>query len=335
MQQTFQATLQGGNAAEHLYGLCAAGIWRGVWVIRTDSPLFSLAFVILPIFIILKKTIHAERFMRIECKVNDHLTHLFETDGAVIAKETGSHHLEVYQSKMFGKVIVIDGESLYLQNESVMMDEMLVHVPMCVHTEAKKVLILGGIHAGAAYEFHRHNDVHVDMIEPDVTLVQTLREYFGYAETSWNNPRFSFAPSEWTGWISEFQAGHYDIVVVNPASHRFSPDDAFLNDVKRVLKPEGVCVFKSPHLIYCHSAFKGLLEMLATRFRIAMPYVSGHATVPFTMLFASDQFHPTADLMLQKAEMLDELNYYTPELHKAAFSLPKFLEGALAGIAKN
>ena len=43
------------------------------------------------------------------------------------------------------------------------------------------------------------------------------------------------------------------------------------------------------------------------------------------LLFASRRYHPTADLKLQKADMLEGLSYYSADMHTAAFVLPPAL----------
>lgn len=42
MQGYFQATLQGGNTAEHLDLVCAVGIWKGVYLPKLLSKILSL-----------------------------------------------------------------------------------------------------------------------------------------------------------------------------------------------------------------------------------------------------------------------------------------------------
>ena len=52
-------------------------------------------------------------------------------------------------------------------------------------------------------------------------------------------------------------------------------------------------------------------------------------------VFASKLYHPTADIQLQKADMLEDLLYYHANLHLSAFVLPKVVKSALLGVAKN
>ena len=61
-----------------------------------------------------------------------------------------------------------------------------------------------------------------------------------------------------------------------------------------------------------------------------MPFRFGHNT----SILASKKYHPTADLVLQRADLLDDLQYYSSEIHKAVFVFPAAEHKALTGIAK-
>ena len=61
-----------------------------------------------------------------------------------------------------------------------------------------------------------------------------------------------------------------------------------------------------------------------------MPFKFGHNT----SIIASKRYHPTADINLQRADLLDGLNYYSAEIHNASFVFPAGEHKALTGIAK-
>lgn len=51
--------------------------------------------------------------------------------------------IDVFQSKEFGKMIVLDGEIIFSEADEFIYNEMVVHVPMAVHPHVKNVLIIG------------------------------------------------------------------------------------------------------------------------------------------------------------------------------------------------
>lgn len=76
-----------------------------------------------------------------------------------------------------------------------------------------------------------------------------------------------------------------------------------------------------------------LMHAIRDSFEILMPYSSCFGS-EINLLFASKKYHPTADMILQRADFI-ESNYYTPMLHKASFVLPQWLKKRLLGVAKN
>lgn len=79
---------------------------------------------------------------------------------------------------------------------------------------------------------------------------------------------------------------------------------------------------------------KDALAQLSPLFDIAMPF-----SIPFSdnsiYIFCSKKYHPTADLQLQRADMLDGLEFYTPYIHKAMFEQPKFFSTFFNSLLKN
>ena len=71
------------------------------------------------------------------------------------------------------------------------------------------------------------------------------------------------------------------------------------------------------------------LENAGKEFRIAMPFFD------FECIFASNKYHPTADLSLQKSDFIEESSYYNSEIHTASFMLHAHAKRELLGVCKN
>jgi len=63
-----------------------------------------------------------------------------------------------------------------------------------------------------------------------------------------------------------------------------------------------------------------------------MPYNLGNGA---TALLASKAYHPTADLILHRADMLDNLSYYNCDIHPAAFAMGNYIRKEYLGSIKN
>ncbi|WP_024954546.1 hypothetical protein [Sulfurospirillum arcachonense] len=113
-----------------------------------------------------------------------------------------------------------------------------------------------------------------------------------------------------------------DVIVVN--SDRFN-DASFAAQINRVLRKDGLFVIKT------NENLKENMEGLGSLFGIVMTYnYEGKRAI-----LASKKYHPTADIVLQRADLIDDLSYYNVEMHMASFALATYMKKELLGIQKN
>jgi spermidine synthase len=118
----------------------------------------------------------------------------------------------------------------------------------------------------------------------------------------------------------------YDVVISEMAS-----DAALFAHVNRVLKDDGQFVTTHEPLDDVKSN-KSLMQILGNYFKVIMPYNLGTGS---TALLASKEYHPTADINLHRADMIDGLSYYNCDIHIAAFAMPNYIRKEYLGVIKN
>ena len=175
-------------------------------------------------------------------------------------------------------------------------NEMMVHVPLCTHKDPKKVLIISEDSSGMVDEIKKHDAISCDAISVDMNLLRDVAD------------------------------NAYDIVISELES-----DAAVLAHYNRILNDEGLLVTKHPSLEDV-DANKQMMEILGKYAKIIMPYNLGTSQ---TALLASKAYHPTADIILHRADMLDNLEYYNCDIHPAAFAMGNNVRKAYLGIIKN
>jgi spermidine synthase len=111
----------------------------------------------------------------------------------------------------------------------------------------------------------------------------------------------------------------FDIIVIDEFVN-----EELLGKAMEALKDKGIVVTRS-----ADGRIKDDLSMLGKYFRIVMPYHHQN------FIFASNFYHPTADLILQKSDLLDGLYYYNSEIHIAEFVLPTKMKEHLKKYLKN
>ena len=107
-------------------------------------------------------------------------------------------------------------------------------------------------------------------------------------------------------------------------------DEMILANIQRVLNDDGLIAFSTDSFSKNEEKLKTDLKLVGENFWIAMPFRFGHET----SILASKKYHPTADIILQRSDLLDDLEYYTTEMHHASFVFPAAQHKTLTGIAK-
>ncbi|WP_419770843.1 MAG: spermidine synthase [Candidatus Marinarcus sp.] len=117
-----------------------------------------------------------------------------------------------------------------------------------------------------------------------------------------------------------------DVIILNNTNI----DEMLLANIQRVLKDDGILAFETESFGNDEAKLKADLALAGQNFWIAMPFKFGHNT----SILASKKYHPTADIVLQVSDLLDDVNYYSTEVHSAAFVFPAYIHRKLTGIAK-
>ena len=174
-------------------------------------------------------------------------------------------------------------------------NEMMVHLPLCTHKEATKVLIVGSNNEDMKAQAAKHNKV--------------------------SNIEFGD-----TSIITSKSEKNIDVIILTDVKI----DELLLANISLILKEDGLIAFPSKAFSSDEDQLFADLKLVGSKFWIAMPFKFGHNT----SILASRRYHPTADLNLQRADLLDGLNYYSAEIHNASFVFPAAEHRALTGIAK-
>lgn len=171
--------------------------------------------------------------------------------------------------------------------------EMIVHVPLCSHPDIKKVLLIDI--DGLDEEFQRHHEVEIKKAN-----LQT------------------YSPKE----------REFEVVIVGDIE---ALDAVGAAKITTSLAENGVIV--CGNLSWDKNPAKTISQMKKfAKFNIILPYMYGFGLEyeqQGALLFCSNKYHPTADIILQKSDLLDGLKYYNSEIHLASFTLPTSTKKAI------
>jgi len=257
--------------------------------------------------------------------------------------QTEHQHLVLFEHKFFGKVLMLDGATQVTSKDEFIYHEMMTHVPIFAHGNARQVLIVGGGDCGIAEEVLKHKSVkRLTQVEIDASVVEFSKEHFPeFTRPVVANPRFDLIIDDGMNYVAE-TGRRFDVIIVDstdpqgPGKVLFS--EKFYRACRRCLNKGGVMVtqngvpiLQSSELV---SGIKKFCKLFADGYCYvaAIPtYVGGH----MAMGWASDNVKLRAAPMATIADRYKRAGrfptkYWTPEVHVAAFALPRFMAEQVA-----
>ncbi len=239
--------------------------------------------------------------------------------------------IAVFETEKLGRMLAIDGITMLTEYDEPAYHEMIVHVPLLVHPNPARVLVIGGGDGGTVREVLKHPHVEtVHVCELDEEVVKACRLYLPALASSFDDPKVKIFYQDGARYVAEHKSS-YDIIIVD-STDPIGPGQIlfqrpFYEDMKNALTGNGIAVTQCES-IYLHGhvisgvyAFaKDLYPRLGYYNTLVPTYPSG--LIGF--FICSLEHDPIEDLDEKRAEKLEGLSYYTTDLHRASFTLPRF-----------
>ncbi len=248
--------------------------------------------------------------------------------------ESKYQSIEVYETKSFGKMLVLDGVIMCTEWDEYAYHEMIAHVPMCVHPAPERVLVIGGGDGGTIREVLRHGSVKkVDLCEIDPDVVRLSIKHLPTMACSLNDPRVSVYNEDGAMFVKDRKKS-YDIIIVDssdpigPAEVLFS--EGFYVAMKESLRDDGIAVTQSESFFYHSDIVHSLTGFAKKHYAVPGYYFTVVPTYPSGIIgftFCSKKHHPLKDFNEERAiSLLPQLRYYNPGIHRGSFALPTFIK---------
>lgn len=261
------------------------------------------------------------------------------TDKHLFSEESEYQRIDVFESPQFGKFVTLDGNIIFSEADEFIYNEMVTHVPMAVHPNVKKVLIIGGGDGGVAREFCHYPEIEqIDVVEPDEMFVEVCRRFFPEMTKGLEDERVSVYHQDGLRFLRGCQ-NEYDIIVndsVDPFGHTeglFTKE--FYGGCYRALKEDGVMVYQHGSPFYdedeqaCRSMHRKVYKSFPIS-RVYQAHIPTCASGYWLFGFASKKYHPIQDFQKQRwKERAIKTWYYTGNMHMGAFMLPRYVEDLL------
>ncbi|NMB14326.1 MAG: polyamine aminopropyltransferase [Gallicola sp.] len=257
-------------------------------------------------------------------------------DKQLYSGQSDFQRIDVFESYDLGKVLVLDGFLMFTEKDEFIYHEMMVHVPMAVHPDVKKVLVIGAGDGGVIRELSGYKNIErIDLVEIDPMVVEVCKKYIPQTSLKMEDPRVHIYYEDGLRFTRR-KEDYYDLIIVD-STDPFGPGESlftkeFYGNSYKALKEDGIMVnqhespFYPQDALACKRAHKRIVDSfpIARIYQAHIPtYPSGH----WLFGFASKTYHPLKDLKEERwNERKLETKYYTTKLHLGAFYLPKYVE---------
>ncbi len=262
----------------------------------------------------------------------------YAVDRVLYEIQTRHQHLVLFKHKFFGKMLMLDGATQVTARDEFIYHEMMTHVPIFAHGKAREVLVVGGGDCGIAEEVLKHKSVErLTQVEIDASVVEFSKEHFPeFTKPVLRNKRFDLVIDDGMNFVVKTKR-RFDVIIIDstdpqgPGKVLFSRK--FYAACRRCMAKGGVMVtqngvpFMQPaELVASVGHFRKLFADGGCYVAAIPTYVGGH----MAMGWATNDRRLRAVPVKTLAERYKRAGrfptkYWTPEVHAAAFALPRFI----------
>jgi spermidine synthase len=271
----------------------------------------------------------------------------YQIDEVLYELQTEHQHLVLFEQPFFGKMLMLDGATQITKRDEFIYQEMMSHVPLLAHGKAREVLIIGGGDCGIAEEVLKHKTVrHLTQVEIDPAVVEFAKEHFPeFTKPVFADKRFESIIDDGMKYVAK-TARRFDVIIVDstdpqgPGKILFSEKfyracKGCMNSSGVLVTQNGVPIFQPAELTSSISKFRNLFADGSCYVAAIPTYIGGHMAMGFATDTTRLRRLPVKTIAerYRKAGSFST-KYWTPEVHAAAFALPRFIAEAVAKARK-
>jgi spermidine synthase len=271
-------------------------------------------------------------------------THMHALSNTYFSGRTQFQDVGVVESPVFGKMLILDGDTQSSQADEYIYHDTLVHPAMIMTDRPKKVLMLGAGEGATLREVLRHNTVEkVIMVDIDKEVVDLCRKYLPeWSDGAFENSKAEIHYMDAFKFVNESKE-KYDLIISDltepledsPSYKLFTIE--FFRTIKEHLTDGGSYVLQASttdfHNLDLHTVMFNTLSKVFKVTRSFSSRVPAYDTM-WGFIFCSDKNDP---LLITKEEVdkriaeriKGELKYYDGITHLHMFNTPKYLRKAI------
>ncbi|MDA8230676.1 MAG: polyamine aminopropyltransferase [Magnetospirillum sp.] len=271
-------------------------------------------------------------------RLYDHWQQSFLVTKELHRSEGGLQEIGLFETPGFGRVLTLDGVIQVTTGDEFIYHEMLAHVPIYAHGAVRTACVVGGGDGGMLREILKHPGVeHAVVVEIDGGVVDFCRQYLPTVSAgAFDDSRAEVVIADGVEFMRA-TSRRFDLIVVDstdpigPGEVLFT--ESFYKDCARCLTGEGIVVnqngvpfLQGQEVTDTYRRRKPHFADVGYYLAAVPTYVGGFMALGW----ASKSARPRAETLEAIRSRFERdpipTRYYTPEIHKASFALPKFVQ---------
>ncbi|MBS4218856.1 spermidine synthase [Bacillus sp. FJAT-49711] len=263
-------------------------------------------------------------------KQTDHYGITMKIKRTLHTEQTDFQMLEMLETEEWGNMLLLDGMVMTTERDEFVYHEMVAHVPLFTHPHPKNVLVVGGGDGGVIREIMKHPSVKkAVLVDIDGKVIEYSKQFLPTIAGELDNDRVEVKVDDGFMEIAKSE-DEYDVIMVDstepvgPAVNLFTK--GFYAGISKALKEDGIFVAQTDNPWFKADLIREVQRDVKEIFPITKLYIANVPTYPsgmWTFTLGSKRYDP---LKVEDSRFHSiETKYYTKDLHKAAFVLPKFI----------
>ncbi|WP_420546879.1 polyamine aminopropyltransferase [Curvivirga sp.] len=266
----------------------------------------------------------------------------FRADKILYEEKTEHQELIIFENDYMGRMMTLDGIVQTTDRDEFMYHEMISHVPIFAHGDAKNVLIIGGGDGGVLREVLRHKNIQCTIVEIDASVIDMSKEFFpNHSKGAFEHPNCNLVIGDGLKFVKETK-DRFDVIIVDstdpigPGQVLFTAD--FYQDCSNILSDKGILVTQNGVPFYQADEVTNTYIRMSPYFDymsfyvVAVPtYVGGFMTLAWASHNPDAHKRDVIDIRKDYEAEGFKTKYYTPEIHVASFALPPYITELMQG----
>ncbi|MDP4090669.1 MAG: polyamine aminopropyltransferase [Bacillota bacterium] len=249
----------------------------------------------------------------------------------LVRRQTEFQDLAIVDTYAFGRMLILDGIVQTTIRDEFVYHEMISHIPLYTHPNPRKVLVVGGGDGGVIRETLRHPYVEKAVLcEIDAAVIEECRKFLPEISCALDDPRCEIFVGDGIKFVHEHK-NEFDVIIVDSTDPFGAAEGlfggSFYKEISECLTEEGIFIAQTETPFYLPEVVKKVFRDAREVFPVTKLFMAAIPTYPggfWSFTIGSKKFDPQNADLNGRIEL--PMKYYTKNLHKACFTLPKYIE---------